>query len=68
MQGARGTGSGRCKPSGPRRTFSNDILTERARYIDFFHLSLGWFDWTEPSLTAALQGLEGVRVLSALVG
>ena len=60
--------SGRFKQIEPRRTFSNYILTEIARYIDFFHMSLGWFDWTEPSLTASLQGIEGVRVLYALVG
>ena len=39
------------------RTFSNYILTEIARYIDLFHTSSGWFDWTEPSLTTSLQGL-----------
>ena len=39
----------------PHRTFSNYILTEIARYIDFFHKSSGWFDWTEPSLTISLQ-------------
>ena len=39
----------------PHRTFSNYILTEIASYIDFFYTSLGWFDWTEPSLTTSLQ-------------
>ena len=68
VQGALCTGSGRFKHIEPRRTFSNYILTEIARYIDFFHMSSGWFDWTEPSLTASLQGIEGVRVLYALVG
>ena len=68
VQGALCTGSGRFKHIEPRRTFSNYILTEIARYIDFFHMSSGWFDWTEPSLTASLQGIEGVRMLYALVG
>ena len=68
VQGALCTGSGRFKHIEPRQTFSNYILTEIARYIDFFHMSSGWFDWTEPSLTASLQGIEGVRVLYALVG
>ena len=45
----------------PHRTFSNYILTEIARYIEFFYTSAGWFDWTEPSLTASLQGMEGVQ-------
>ena len=43
----------------PHRTFSTYILTEKARCIDFFHMSSGWFDWTEPSLTTSLQGIEG---------
>ena len=68
VQGAICTGSGRFKHIEPRRTFSIYILTEIARYLDFFHMSSGWFDWTEPSLTASLQGIEGVRVLYALVG
>ena len=47
---------------------SNCILTEIARCIDFFHMSAGWFDWIAPPLTASLQGIEGARVLYALVG
>ena len=45
----------------PHQTISNYILTEIARYIDFFHTSSGWFDWTEPSLTTSLQeiGVQG---------
>ena len=45
------TGSGWFKHTEPLRTFSNYILTEIARYIEFFYMSSGWFDWTEPSLT-----------------
>ena len=64
MQGVLGvicTGSGRFKHIEPHRTFSNYIFTEIARYIDFFHTSSGWFDWTEPSLTTSLQGIQGVQ-------
>ena len=59
VQGALGTRSMRFKHIEPHRTFSTYILTEKARCIDFFHRSWGWFDWTEPSLTTSLQGLEG---------
>ena len=68
VQGALCTGSGRFKHIEPHRTFSIYILTELARWLDFFHMSSGWFDWTEPSLTASLQGIKGARVLYALVG
>ena len=61
VQGANCTGSGRFKHIEPHRTFSNYILTERGRYRDFFYMSSALFDWTEPSLTASLQGLEGVQ-------
>ena len=59
VQGALGTRSMRFKHIEPHRTFSTYILTEKARCIDFFHMSSGWFDWTEPSLTTSLQGIEG---------
>ena len=36
-------------------------LPERARCIDFFHMSSGWFDCTEPSQTTSLQGRQGVQ-------
>ena len=61
VQGAICTGSGRFKHIEPHRTFSNCILTEIARCIDFFHTSSGWFDWTKPSPTTSLQGLQGVQ-------
>ena len=32
----------------PPRTFSNNIITEIARFVEFFHMSSGWFDCTEP--------------------
>ena len=60
-EGAICTSWMRFKHIEPHRTFSNYILTEIARYIEFFYTSSGWFDWTEPSLTASLQGMEGVQ-------
>ena len=56
VQGAICTGSGRFKHIEPHRTFSNYILTEIARYIEFFYTSSGWFDWTKPSLTTIFTG------------
>ena len=61
MQGARCTSSMRFKHIEPHRTFSNYILTEIARYIDFFHTGSGWFDCTEPSPTTSLQQIKGVQ-------
>ena len=61
VQGAICTGSGRFKHIKPHRTFSNYIFTEIARYIEFFYTSSGWFDWTKPSLTTSLQGIQGVQ-------
>ena len=61
VQGAICTGSGRFKHIEPYRTFSNFILTEKARYIEYFHTSSGWFDCTEPSPTTSLQGIQGVQ-------
>ena len=61
MQGAICTSSMRFKHIERHRTFLNYILTEIARYIDFFHTSSGWFDCTEPSLTTSLQGIQGVQ-------
>ena len=49
------------KHSEPQRSFSNYILTEIARYIDFLHSSSGWFACTAPSPTTSLQGLQGVQ-------
>ena len=54
--GAICTSSGRFKHIEPHRTFSNYILTEIARYIEFFHMSSGWFDCTEPSPTTISSG------------
>ena len=48
----------------PPRTFSNHILAELARCVEFFHMSS---DSTEPSLTTSLQGKQGVHGAYALV-
>ena len=61
VQGEIGTSSMRFKHIESHRTFSNDILTELARCIDFFHKRSGWFDCTEPSETTSLQGIQGVQ-------
>ena len=78
VQGALGTGSGRFKHSEPHQTFSTYKLTEltsfnliklhphRASKV-YSHMSSGWFAWIEPSQAVSLQGIEGVRVLCALV-
>ena len=42
-------------------------MTEIAGRVEFFHMSLGWFDCTEPSLTTSLQGKQGVQGARALV-
>ena len=57
---------------GPRsssapRTFLNHLSAEIARCVAFFHMSSGWFDCTEPSLTTSLQGKEGVQGAYSLV-
>ena len=47
--------------------FSNHIITEIARCLEFCHLSSGSFDCTEPSLSTSLQGKQGVQGSYALV-
>ena len=51
----------------PPRTFSNHIMTEIAGRVQFIHMSSGWFDCTEPSLTTSLQGKQGLHGAYALV-
>ena len=51
----------------PPRTFSNHIMTEIAGRVEFIHMSSGWFDCTEPSLTTSLQGKQSVQGARALV-
>ena len=61
------TSSGWFKHVEPRRTFSNQIITEIARCLEFCHMSSGWFYCTEPSLSTSLQGKQGVQGAYALV-
>ena len=49
------------------RTFSNHIITELQRCVEFFHMSSGWFDCTEPSVTTSLQWKQGVQGVYGLV-
>ena len=62
-----GSCSGWFKHIEPRRTFSNHIITEIARCVEFCHMSSGWFDCTEPSLSTSLQGKQGMQGAYALV-
>ena len=43
------------------RTFTNHIITEIARCVEVYHMSLGWLDCTEPSLCTLLQGKQRVQ-------
>ena len=61
------TSSGWFKHIEPHRTFSNHIITEIARCVEFCHMSSGWFDCTEPSLSTSLQGKQSVQGAYALV-
>ena len=61
------TSSGWFKHIEPRRTFPNHIITEIVRCVEFCHMSSGWFDCTEPSLSTSLQGKQGVQGAYALV-
>ena len=58
--------SGWFKRIEPPRTFTNHIIAEIVRCVEFFHMSSGWFDCTEPSLTTSLQGKQGVQGAYAL--
>ena len=49
------------------RTFSNHIITKIARYVAFCHMSSGWFDCTEPSLSTSLKWKQGVQGAYGLV-
>ena len=48
----------------PPRTFSNHFM---ARRVKFSHMSSGWFNYTELSLTTSLQGKQGVQGAYTLV-
>ena len=67
------TSSGWFKHIEPHRTFflrttsCSGWFTEIARCVEFCHMSSGWFDCTEPSLSTSLQGKQGVQGAYALV-
>ena len=61
------TSSGWFKHIEPRRTFPNHIIIEIAKCVEFCHMSSGWFDCTETSLSTSLQGKQGVQGAYALV-
>ena len=61
------TSSGWFKHIEPRRTFPNHIIKEIARCVEFGHMSSGWFDNTEPSLSTSLQRKQGEQGAYALV-
>ena len=50
------------------RIFSNHIITEIARCVEFCHMSSGWFDCTEPSLSTSLQRQQGMQGVVHLFG
>ena len=45
----------------PPRTFLTHIISERARCVEFFHMSSEWLDCIEPSLTTSLEGKQFVQ-------
>ena len=52
---------------GHSQTFLNHIITEMARYLEFFNTSSGRFDCTELSLTTSSEGKQRVQGAYALV-
>ena len=54
------TSSGWFKRIEPPRTFSNHIIAEIVRCVEFIHMSSGWFDCAE-------QGMQGVMHLFGVV-
>ena len=60
------TSSGWFKHVEPPRTFSNHIIAEMARGVEFQHMCSGWFGSTELSLTTSLYGKQGVQGAFAL--
>ena len=67
VQGAYALVQGCFKHIEPHRIFPNHIITEIAKCVEFCHMSSGWFDHTEPSLSTSLQGKQGVQGAYALV-
>ena len=46
----------------------NHIITEIAKCVEFCHMSSGWFDGTEPSLSTSLQVQQGMQGVVHLFG
>ena len=61
------TSSGLFKGIERPQTLWNHFITEITRCVEFFHMSSGWFDSKELSLTTSLQGKQGVHGAYALV-
>ena len=67
LQGKQGVQGALCKRSGlfkhmePHRTYTNHSITEITRCGEVCHMSSGWFDCTEPSLSTSLQGKQRVQ-------
>ena len=65
VQGARALVRGSSRGgSSASNLFSSHSIAEIARCV---HMSSGWFDYTESSLTTSLQGKQGVQGVYALV-
>ena len=45
-----------------------DTLTPTGQVVEFCHMSSGWFDCTEPSLSTSLQGQQGMQGVVHLFG
>ena len=60
--------SGWFKHIEPHRAFSNHIFfAEIVKCVEFCHMSSGWFDCTEPSLSTSLKGTQGMQGAYAVV-
>ena len=59
------TSSGWLKHIKPQRTYMYLTITEIARCVEVYHMSLGWFDCIEPSLCTLLQrkGVQGAYAI-----
>ena len=50
-----------------RRLRTEPCSGKIAKCVEFCHMSSGWFDHTEPSLSTTLQGKQGVQGAHGLV-
>ena len=67
VQGAYALVRGGSSTSNLVEPSQNHIITEIAKCVEFCHMSSGWFDHTEPSLSTSLKGKQGVQGAYALV-